>query len=671
MSVNSWRDPIVRKLEAARGRLTLVADPDDLLLEEGMLQRIAELGFDLLTFDDHVAFRFAFESRYQSLAEPDGKVSRRILIRVSAPDPGVLPYDLVARGHRLVFGLNRLFPQLSYPVVATLDRALLDALFTAQKHEPPGHRLGDRETQGYVLRHVFGVAPETIAGEEDLLRFLLRRHYQGLSIPESFDNHLLQSLGRRPRFRDWPLARIISDREAFFAFLQERWLPFLDRLTEPSAVREDPPSVRYEIQIPGPVHVAFDHDDVRIYVDNLFHEGLLKAVPHPKAMRLPESWVMVGVATDPETDRVRRIRGLLQTVEETVPDEGAAHREWLDLARRWAELRVLTDAVGDAGMDARTTASYDEVRERIDDGFAAWLETHYSTLHNHPPVPPVMLHHVPRHLARRVRQGPDHKVALVLVDGLAWDQWVVVREELASQRTQLCFRESSVFAWIPTLTSVSRQACFAGRPPFYFGKGISSTAGEPAAWNRFWVDEGLTPGATRFEKKLRDDDDLERVADAVSVPGVRAVALVVDVVDKIMHGEVLGSGGMRNQVKYWAEQATLTRLLDTLMSAGFSVFLTSDHGNIETRGCGRPAEGVLVETYGKRVRVYDDPVLRDRVLEKFPNAIPWRRVGLPEGYHALLAPGRFSFVREDEKPVAHGGASLEEVVVPLVEIEAT
>ena len=149
------------------------------------------------------------------------------------------------------------------------------------------------------------------------------------------------------------------------------------------------------------------------------------------------------------------------------------------------------------------------------------------------------------------------------------------------------------------------------------------------------------------------------------------MALVVDVVDKIMHGEVLGSGGMRNQVKYWAEQATLARLLDTLLGAGFSVFLTSDHGNIETRGCGRPAEGVLVETYGKRVRVYDDPVLRDRVLEKFPNAIPWRRVGLPEGYHALLAPGRFSFVREDEKPVAHGGASLEEVIVPLVEIEAT
>lgn len=411
---------------------------------------------------------------------------------------------------------------------------------------------------------------------------------------------------------------------------------------------------------------------MRIYVDNLFHEGVLKPVPHPKSERLAGSWAIVGVRTDPVADRARRMEGLLQAVERTIPGEAAVHREWSDLARRWAELRVLNGvAVAETGVDASTTARYDQVRDRIDEGFAAWLAAHYSTLHNHPPVPPVMLHHVPRHLARRVGQGTNHKVALVLVDGLAWDQWVVVRDELVSQRPQLRFRESSVFAWIPTLTSVSRQACFAGRAPFYFGKGISSTAGEPAAWQRFWVEEGLTPGATRFEKKLRDDDDLDRVADAVSAPGVRAVALVVDVVDKIMHGVVLGSGGMRNQVKYWAEQETLANLLDTLMSAGFAVFLTSDHGNIGTRGCGRPAEGVLVETYGKRVRVYNDPVLRDRVLEKFPDTIPWGQVGLPEGYHALLAPGRFSFVREDEKPVAHGGASLEEVIVPLVEIEAT
>ena len=54
----------------------------------------------------------------------------------------------------------------------------------------------------------------------------------------------MRLLEKRTRFREWPLASIIPDREAFFAFLQERWPPFLDRLAVPAAAREDPPSER-------------------------------------------------------------------------------------------------------------------------------------------------------------------------------------------------------------------------------------------------------------------------------------------------------------------------------------------------------------------------------------------------------------------------------------------
>ena len=671
--MNRWLDEVVGELEGSASGLVLATDPDELLLEESMLQRIAALGFDLITFDDPVAFRFVFESRYRLPREEGGEDGqRRLLVRVSASDSDALPYDLLAAGHRLAFGLGDLFPDLSGPVLASLDRADIDALFTAQQVDPPAQRLGDRETRDYVLRHVFGVAPEMIADEEDLLRFLLRRHYRGLRVPVALDAHLADSLSKRPRFRGWPLSRIIPAREEFFAFLQERWPAFLDRMTAPSAVREDSPPVPYEIQIPGPIRVAFDHDDVRIYVDHLFQEGVLKPVPHPGSERLAGSWVMIGISTDPAADRARRVHGLLATAEETVPGEAAGHRDWLAFARRWAELRVLKDDVSQPEADVGTTERVDVLRDRIDKSFAAWLAAHYATLHNHPPVPPVMLHHIPRLLARRAGQGPGRNTALVMIDGLALDQWVVIREALAEQRPDLRFRESAVFAWIPTLTSVSRQACFAGRPPLYFSSSISSTAGEPAAWRRFWVDEGLSPSAVRFEKKLRDDDDLERIADAASGSGDRALALVVDVVDRIMHGMVLGGGGMRSQVKYWAQGGTLAKLLDLLLDRGFSILLTSDHGNIETTGFGRPKqEGALVETHGKRVRIYDSPVLRDRVHTEFPTAIPWPAVGLPDNYRPLIAPGRFSFVREGDRPVSHGGTSLEEVVVPLVEVEAT
>ena len=76
------------------------------------------------------------------------------------------------------------------------------------------------------------------------------------------------------------------------------------------------------------------------------------------------------------------------------------------------------------------------------------------------------------------------------MDGLSLDQWIVLHEVLAEQRPRLRFREGSLFAWIPTLTTVSRQACFAGRPPLYFPSSIQTTGREPAAWQRFWADAG-------------------------------------------------------------------------------------------------------------------------------------------------------------------------------------
>jgi hypothetical protein len=72
---------------------------------------------------------------------------------------------------------------------------------------------------------------------------------------------------------------------------------------------------------------------------------------------------------------------------------------------------------------------------------------------------------------------------------------------------------------------------------------------------------------------------------------------------------------------------------------------------------------------GERVRVYPDAVLRHRVASRYPRSIEWPATGLPDGYLPLLAPGRTAFVAEDRVTVAHGGISIDEVVVPLVQVE--
>ena len=47
----------------------------------------------------------------------------------------------------------------------------------------------------------------------------------------------------------------------------------------------------------------------------------------------------------------------------------------------------------------------------------------------------------------------------------------------------------------------------------------------------------------------------------------------------------------------------------------------------------------------------------------------WPSLGLPDDYCALLAPHRKAFIRDGETIVGHGGISIEELIVPLIQIE--
>ena len=89
-----------------------------------------------------------------------------------------------------------------------------------------------------------------------------------------------------------------------------------------------------------------------------------------------------------------------------------------------------------------------------------------------------MAHHVPRFLSMR-RGAGETKIALLVFDGLAVDQWIQIRECLAKKSQKLDFDESACFAWLPTLTSVSRQALFSGLKPREFNDTIETTAQEP------------------------------------------------------------------------------------------------------------------------------------------------------------------------------------------------
>jgi len=482
----NWRDYVTQHFREPTHRLTLVADPDGLMLEEELLAAIHQNGFELLPFEDHVAFRFAYESRYRQLWDEGQDTDLVVILRSPSTRLHSLPYDLLQSGRTLRFGLPELFPKLSYPVVSELDRAHFQPLYRAyQQYDGPV--MGDRASRLFVLKHVFGIVPELIESPSDLLKLLLSRHARGERVPLCLDVLLLEFLNRVPGLARWPLAELLGDSQAFFGFLQEHWPAYLVA-QQPAGRLARESGLTYDVSAPLP----FDDPDIRVYVDNLFLEGKLKP------MSLPEDWIVadwarVGVKVDERASELQRYTSLIARLEGELPLTEATHREWMQFASTWAELTVLHYDLTSA-LDQEALARHRALHLEAEERFANWMLMRYHTLHSLPFLPmPTMVHHIPDYLAAYWHQHAGCRLALIVVDGLALDQWRIIREIWAEEACGWLMRESVAFAWVPTLTSISRQALLAGSAPQFFPGSWQTTNQEPAHWLRFWRKQGLHP----------------------------------------------------------------------------------------------------------------------------------------------------------------------------------
>lgn len=352
----------------------------------------------------------------------------------------------------------------------------------------------------------------------------------------------------------------------------------------------------------------------------------------------------------PGPDPARQIADLL-AVQPALPADRAG---WFETASWWGQVRAAIAAcpTPPPGADAAWKAW-----EGLDDAFRRWLRADYgnSLLSA---TPHVALHRVAPYLAPRLDGGA--KILLVVIDGLGFAQW----HPLWRAAGLTVHHVGGALAMIPTLTSVSRQAIFAGVLPRDFAATLRTTTAEERLWRRFWRDRGIADRDVSYAKTLGDD------ADRLPPLRGRAAAVVVNAVDDILHGaEVLADRQVAAGVDLWARTGFLTNLAGAATAAGYETWITSDHGNLPTVARPVPREGQTVEQTGIRVRIYPNATLRAQAAE---HGDIWDPPGLPTvaaSYHPLFAPSRGGYHTGTGR-VSHGGISLDEVIVPVARVSA-
>ena len=667
-----WRDSILKEFINDVSRLTLVADPDALLTEEVLIAGLHKKGFEIIEYEDAISFRYAYETKYRSLWDEGINTDLVVVLRTEEADLDNLPYDLYERGRKLSFSIKKLFPDLSYPVIEELDKKYLEKLYESQK-SVSSQRKGDNATKDFILENVFAIKPDLIKSIPQLLNLLLRIHYSDEILPETLTLRIINIMKRSGEFKEWPLKELFLEKNAFFNFLQERWPLFLDSFSsfeDDSRWNISSKNAAYNLKYPGPEHLPFDDDGVRIYIDNLFVEGILQPVQCQNCERLKGTWVRYGIRDNTQEEFIDRITERMNRLESSIPKSDSNHSEWLSFSVDYADLKSRIYSKDISGFEASLSIrdKFFELSIIINRQFSEWLINRYSGLNNLPPIPPVILNQIPRFLQRKFEKDPSTKIALIVIDGLSLNQWITIKKELEYQNSEIKFDEKSIFAWIPTLTSVSRQTIFSGKIPLYFADNINKTSGEPKSWQNYWQDAGIKTHQISYKKNLQDEDIPEYLKTEFNPQSTTVYGFVINKIDDIMHGMQLGEEGMHNQIEQWMKKGYFNELISNLLENGFNIWITSDHGNIESKGIGSPSERSLSDIKGERVRVFSDPILRNEIAKKYDSLIEWDPAGLPERYFPLFAPDNLSFENQDKKSISHGGISIDEVIVPFISI---
>jgi len=219
--MSDWREQIVDNFVPGAHRIYVAADPDGFLVESEINRRIRKRGFDILPYEDPIAFRYTYETKYRRhWANGDSRPS--LVVRVDGTDVSGLPYDVLESGEVVHLRLSDIFLGLHAPVVRQLDPSDWDDLHRAVTANDPSS-LSAEATKAFILRHVFQIDPSLIDDASTLLHFLLRRHYNDRRIPRVLDAYLVSRLAKTDAFDEWPLDQIVSSASDFYDFLQERW----------------------------------------------------------------------------------------------------------------------------------------------------------------------------------------------------------------------------------------------------------------------------------------------------------------------------------------------------------------------------------------------------------------------------------------------------------------
>ena len=294
---------------------------------------------------------------------------------------------------------------------------------------------------------------------------------------------------------------------------------------------------------------------------------------------------------------------------------------------------------------------YDEIAETIDYlnfDFQHYLDdTYWNSINANPYLKPRCVNGIISHI--RDNYQPSQKVALVVVDGMAYWQYEMFRAVLEAFHISPT-KEDWTYSWIPSITCLSRQAIFAGQHPTI--DYIQSPSNERMAWQSLWP--------TAFPQYIYDnqkDQTLHINKDC------KRLALVTVALDEKMHNST-SYLELLALTKIWAK--SFAKRFQQLKEAGFDIILTTDHGNVLAKGWRPFTPTEKAHLYGKASRGHRHAIFMQRdASDRFVSDLGYSIQYLHKQLWFAIR-DNLSFAPSGRVEITHGGSHLFECMIPFI-----
>lgn len=246
------------------------------------------------------------------------------------------------------------------------------------------------------------------------------------------------------------------------------------------------------------------------------------------------------------------------------------------------------------------------------------------------------------------------KVVLIVMDGMS----VFDFEILSRYFNEIKYDLNGTFAMIPTTTAISRQCLLSGKYP----RELTNPFNLSKEGKQFYEAAqglGYSPKQVLYTRGYSADFAYQ----------TKFVAIIINDIDDMVHGQMQGRMGMYNDISLFAKSNKLQNLIRSLTAGGFDVYITSDHGNRVCTGVGTLRNtGVEVETKSKRMVILKDFAEENDLITKYTST--YEGYYLDKSYKYLICEPDVSYDITNEEVVTHGGSTIDEVIVPFIKIKA-